>query len=81
MNFLGHTYNEARHLFAKEAIYPYKIRITSPPDKRIGKGKLRVIGEIWREEKLELILAYEDYEKKRGAKGKSASQVRDFNDR
>ncbi len=73
MRLLGFPYGTACRLLAKEGEYPHRISLTAPPGKEVGIGQLRVVREVLSEGKLEMVLAYEDYEKTGGARKKGAS--------
>jgi len=59
---VGFTWNEGRRLLANKGIHPWRAAVVAPPRARYGKGELRIIAEREREEGLELLLSYEDYE-------------------
>jgi len=73
LRLLGFPYGTACRVLAESGEVPHRISLTAPPGKRIGLGQLRVVKETLSEGKLEMVLAYEDYEKAGGARKKGAS--------
>lgn len=65
MNIIGYPFMEAKKKLKEQGINIDKLLITSPHGALWGEGNMRVVRQIWRDERLEVVLAYERYGRKK----------------